>query len=303
MSGPEPSLLRSLDNWAAAHPWHPRVLPFFVYIVCLALMGFADSIDPRLYPALYVIQCTAVTWLLVRHRKLLPEMTLTFHWLAVPVGVGVFVAWVALGWWMAGEFPERWDALLHGRYIAMKDYPDDAVPRFATDDSRYDTFFETMGPTLGWTTLALRLLGMSLLVPVFEELFIRSLMLRSLSDRRKTWLGLKQVLCDVPIIGESFIHTKAGADASRQNPVFGEQFESTPLGKLTVFGVVASTFVFMLSHVPRDWPGIWACGVAYCLLVGATGRRKGLGPVIWAHGITNALLWVYTVHTGDWQFL
>jgi len=25
--------------------------------------------------------------------------------------------------------------------------------------------------------------------------------------------------------------------------------------------------------------------------------------VIWAHCITNALLWAYTVWTGDWQFL
>ena len=44
------------------------------------------------------------------------------------------------------------------------------------------------------------------------------------------------------------------------------------------------------------------CGVAYCLLLMVT-RKKGLGPVIWAHGITNALLWVYTIQTDVWRFL
>jgi hypothetical protein len=33
------------------------------------------------------------------------------------------------------------------------------------------------------------------------------------------------------------------------------------------------------------------------------GRQMGLGPVIWAHGLTNAALWGYTLYTGDWRFL
>ena len=44
------------------------------------------------------------------------------------------------------------------------------------------------------------------------------------------------------------------------------------------------------------------CALAYCLLLSVT-RAKGLGPVCWAHGITNALLWGYTVYYGNWQFL
>jgi len=89
---------------------------------------------------------------------------------------------------------------------------------------------------------------------------------------------------------------------ANQPLMFTREFNRTPFGVLSVFGVIASTFVFMLSHFPRDWPGIWVCGVAYCLLLAAT-RHKGLGPVVWAHGITNALLWVYTLNTGNWQFL
>jgi hypothetical protein len=31
--------------------------------------------------------------------------------------------------------------------------------------------------------------------------------------------------------------------------------------------------------------------------------RLGLGPIIWSHGLTNALLWLYTLTSDDWRFL
>jgi hypothetical protein len=42
--------------------------------------------------------------------------------------------------------------------------------------------------------------------------------------------------------------------------------------------------------------------VIYCLVLAAT-RARGLGPVVWTHGITNAALWAYTLYTDDWRFL
>lgn len=304
LAEPSGTILGRFDRWMAAHVWHPRITPFFVYITLLAVITFVEPSVPWLYPPLYVLQCAVVLWLLWRYRKLTPELTLKFHWLAVPVGVFVAAAWIALGWAMSGEFGRRWEALAAGDPIGMIPYTGGGInrPYFATDAADVETFIDTMGPTYGWVALSLRLLGMSLVVPLFEELFIRSLMLRTLSSARGTWLGVKQVMCDVPLIGEWFMHTKVGERATRQPPAFSPMFKSTPLGKLTVFGVFASTFVFMLSHTPRDWPSIWVCGVAYCLLLAAT-ARKGLGPVVWAHGITNALLWAYTVWTWDWQFL
>ncbi len=317
-------LLSKLDQQMAAHVWYPRLLPFFVYISFLALIGLdgllarlasmtarvaplshAFSVaaelwrHPLVYPLMYVAQCTVVLWLLCRYRKLTPELKLSFHWLAVPVGVFVLVAWVVLGWMMAGEFSQRWQALMDGQLLGS------LSPKAAEADFRLP---QNMGYTMGWTALILRLAGMSIVVPMFEEMFIRSLMLRGLSDRRRTWIGLQQLFCDLPVIGEWFIHTKAGERASRHPAVFSPMFVETPLGKLTVFGVCASTLVFMFSHVFRDWPGVWVCGISYCLLLGYTTRNgkdqaRGLGPVIWAHGITNALLWVYTIYSGDWQFL
>ncbi len=233
---------------------------------------------PFTYPLTYTIQCSLVVYLLWRYRKLLPELTLSFHWLSVPVGVGVAVAWVWMGLWMVETFPDR----------------------FA--DQGTESFFLEMGTTVGWTAFVLRLIGMSVAVPLFEELFIRSLILRSFHRFRPTMIGLVQVIQDLPLIGEWLMHTSIGDKADRHPPVFGPQFKNTPLGALSVFGVAVSTLIFTIHHLPRDWPGCVMCGLAYCLLLSAT-RHKGLGPVCWAHGITNALLWVYTLYTGDWQFL
>ncbi len=272
----------------ALHPWHPRLVPFAVYGIFLAPIGLARTWIPVAYPFVYVVQCGLVVWLLWRYRKLLPELTLTFDWLAVPVAVIVFVAWVGLGWLVDGDFAVRWHALLAG-----------APPTPSPEDFRTP---HLMGPVLGWIAIVLRLLGMSLVVPLFEELFDRSLILRSLSHWRQTAIGVVQMAQDLPLIGDWLIHTDLARRASRHAPTFGPQFLSTPLGRLTGFGVLTSTTVFMFSHVNRDKPAAVFCGLSFCLLLAAT-RKKGLGPVIWAHGITNALLMVYTLHTGDWQFL
>jgi len=272
-----PALMR-LDQWMAQNPWHPRFLPFLVYVGLLPIIATLYDWVPATYPIIYTVQCAVVVWLLWRYRQLLPELTLTFHWLSIPVGVFVAVAWIWLGNQMVGLYPEKF-----------------APPADAN-------MFERLGETVGWIAFSLRLVGMSIVVPLFEELFIRSLLLRSLHHFRPTAIGLVQIVQDLPLVGEWLIHTSIGSQADRHPPVFGPQFERTPLGALSIFGVVASTFVFTIHHVQRDWLGCIVCALAYCFLLTAT-RRKGLGPTCWAHGITNALLWAYTLQTGDWKFL
>jgi membrane protease YdiL (CAAX protease family) len=304
------SPLAGFDQWMAAHPWHPRVVPLIIYLLMLSAIQFVPDGPPISYlqPVLYVLQCGVVLWLLWRYRRLLPEMTLAFDWRAVPVGVGVFVVWVVLGWLTAGEFSARWDAMLDGQPIGLIDYGSPSVDKPALATNAADGPFDfrhpaMMGLAVGWVALVLRLLGMSIVVPLFEELFTRSLLLRSFHNPRRTAIGLLHFLLDLPVIGEWIAQTRLGRRADAHEPVFGPEFHRIPLGALSVFGIAASTFVFMLNHGLRDWPGTIVCGIAYSLLVGVTGRTKGLGPVIWAHGITNALLWTYVVVTGDWQFL
>ncbi len=261
----------------AEHPWHPRVAPFLVYGLFLALIDFALPLAPASYPLLYAIQCSLVVWLLWRYRKLMPELTLSFHWLALPVGGGVFFAWVEIGKAMVGWAPAR----------------------FATTEPHA---IEQMDPMLRQVSMTFRLIGMSVVVPLLEEPFVRSMVLRSMHRFRPTMVAAVQFVADLPLVGEWFMHTDLAKRADKYPRVMGEMFNRTPLGRLSVFGVLISTAIFTSYHLPRDWPAAIVCGIAYCLLLAVT-RRKGLGPVIWAHGITNALLWAYTLRTGDWQFL
>lgn len=294
---PEPSIttqttsdagtwLTALDGWMARNPWHPRVTPFLVYIAFLPLISLGRSWSLTTYPLLYALQTGLVAWLLWRYRRLLPELTLRFHWLAVPVGVGVIAAWIALGEVMIALSPS-W-------------FGPEGQPHY----------FEQMrqqSAGLYWLSLVLRLLGMSLLVPLFEELFVRSACLRGLHSARKTGVAMVQLLEDVPLVGEWVMESKLGKRFADHPPMFTQQLTQQPLGALTAFGVTASTLVFMVNHVMRDWPGAIVCGLAWCALVGWTNRAGkrplGLGPVVWSHAVANACLWAWCVWYGDWKWM
>ncbi|WP_428387841.1 CPBP family glutamic-type intramembrane protease [Mucisphaera sp.] len=323
------SLWARLDAWVESNPWHPRVLPFFVYILALMIIGLGSTVEsiPGLQAVgqawqsapvqvvLYTAQCLLVLYLLWRYRRLTPELNLKFHWLAIPTGVFLVIAWVGLGWLMAGEFQPRYQAMVDGQPIGAIDYLNtDAEPGvFATTDDhpiREMTHDDGAEQTFGYLLLFLRLLGMSIVVPLFEELFIRSAMVRGLQKPGPTIRGVGQILCDMPVIGDMLMNTRFGERVSREEPILTRQLVLTPVGAMTLWAVFASTLVFSLSHVLRDWPGCFACGIVWCWLVWYTNRpslpehkRLGIGPIAWSHGITNALLWAYTVYTDDWQFL
>jgi hypothetical protein len=269
--------LAGLDDWMALHPWHPRVAPFLVYIFLLPVIDWGVSWNVHVYPLLYGLQCGLTAWLLWRYRRLTPELTLKLHWLAIPVGVAVTWAWIEMGRWMEATWPAR----------------------FVSDEPHY---LPQMHEPVRYVALGMRLLGMSILVPIFEEMFIRSLLLRSFHRPGPLLATVLQVVEDLPGIGDWLMGKPWAMEARRQREVLGQAFLATPLGALSVFGVTMSTLVFVAHHVPRDWPATVVCALAYCGLLWAT-RGKGLGPVIWAHGITNALLWGYSVGWNDWRFL
>ena len=306
-----PTRLQQLDTWMEASPLHPRIVPYFAYVALLAVIGYAREPAPWTYPILYTGQCLLVAWLLWRYRKLTPEMNFRFHWLVVPSAVFLTVGWVALGWLMAGELGTRWSALMNGEPIGMFDYSsDNAEPnRFASTEPHYFEEQLNTSPALAWTSLSLRLLGMSLLVPFFEELMMRSLVLRSFQRVQQTAIGIVQVAEDLPIVGDWIMKQDWGKRYAAMPNQFARQFHETPVGAITVFGIFASSVIFSLGHLPRDWPGAMLCGAVWCLMLwwtnrAALGERKlALGPIIWSHGLTNALLWAYCVWSGDWQFM
>lgn len=275
-----PGALAKLDAFMAAHPAHPRFVPLAVYLIFLSLIVAAQDHTHYAYPPLYALQCGVVAWLLWRYRRLTPEVTLSFHWSVIPSALFVLVMWIALGEGMTRLFPGTFDS---------------------TEPHPFELMRET-SPPLFYTSLSMRLLGMSLLVPFVEELFNRSLLLRCLHGARASWMGVLQMLQDMPLIGEWVMERQSAIRAASLPGQFRAQFEATALGTLSLFGVVASSIVFMMVHMTRDKPAAFLTGVTWCLMLAWT-RRKGLGPVIWSHGLTNALLWAYVIYTNDWRFL
>lgn len=321
--GPPQGALAKLDAWMEANPWNPRATPFFVYVLGLlaAQMIAGGSFGlPKLTliePAIYTVQVGLVVFLLIRYRHLLPELNIKFHWLAVPTGVGLLLAWVYLGYfsnWMADQLSGMPGIGAYASWIVPthEQLPGNTSNKHSFTDNR-----ETYGEVWFWASMSLRLIGMSLVVPLFEELWVRSAVLRGMFDPRKTWTAIIQLASDMPIIGEPISQSKVGQRAAQAEPMFTEQLNENRVGQISFFAIIASTVIFMLAHQRRDYLGCIACGVVWCWLVWITnkpkkgetwadqppGGRMGIGPIAWSHGITNALLWSWTLWTDDWQFL
>ena len=165
-----------------------RVAPFLVFMGWLALRGAAPESDAWGFDSrwLYAMNLVAVGGLLAFWWRSYGELaranapTLGEAALSVAVGFGVFALWIQLDapWMQIGEPSARF------------------VP-VAADGS------------LLWPLIAVRWLGAALLVPVMEELFWRSFLMR--------WL---------------------------QQPVF----EGLDPRRVGLRAVLLSTFVFMLAH-------------------------------------------------------
>ncbi len=165
-----------------------RVVPFAAFMVLLAVRGAVPEdgswgIDPRwLYGVTVLVVGGLLAWFWREYGELVSQTlpSLTEVALAVAVGLVVFGLWINLDapWMRLGEPSAGF------------------VPKDANGQ-------------LLWPLIAVRWVGASLLVPVMEELFWRSFLMR--------WV---------------------------QSP----QFESVVPQQVGLKAVVLSTFVFMLAH-------------------------------------------------------
>jgi CAAX prenyl protease-like protein len=215
-----------------------RVAPFAVFMAVLALRGMAPAddswgFDVRWLYALQVLVPAALLALWWREygelsRQTLP--TLREAAFAVAAGAAVFGLWIHL------DAP--WMTLNTAATEAF-------VPR-------------TAAGALDWPLIAVRSAGAALLVPVMEELFWRSFLMR--------WL---------------------------QAPLF----EAVLPQRVGLKALVLSTFVFVLAHTL--WLAAAIAGLIYAALYIRSGK---LWLAVIAHAVTNGLLAVWVVATGNWQF-
>ena len=165
-----------------------RALPFLSFMVLLALRGAAQQfgvagIDPQwLYGLTVALVGAMLLWWRREYGELARQLRPSLHeaaW-AVCVGLAVFGLWIRLDapWMSFGE-------------PSASFRPVDAQGQ------------------LQWALVAVRLAGAALLVPVMEELFWRSFLMRWVQDVR---------------------------------------FEAVPPQHVGLRAVVLSTFVFMLAH-------------------------------------------------------
>lgn len=212
-----------------------RIAPFALFMLLLALRGAlpADAgFDPRW---VYGITVAAVGGLLWHFRRQYGELARQTwpqarEWaLAICTGLAVFLLWIQLDapWMQLGEPSAAF------------------VPLNAAGG-------------LDWPLIVVRWIGAALLVPVMEELFWRSYLMR--------WLARPQ-------------------------------FEAVDPARVGIKAIVLSTFVFMLAHTL--WLAAIVAGLAYALLYVRTGKLWV--PVI-AHAVTNGVLGIWVVATGQWQF-
>jgi uncharacterized protein len=213
-----------------------RIAPFVLFMVLLFARG---NVPPAMLPFdvrwIYGIAVLAVGGLMLwfwrqygeLDRQNLPSLQETG--LAVLVGVAVFVLWINL----------------------------DAKPLRIGEATATFTPLDSNGQII-WPLAVVRWIGASLLVPVMEELFWRSFLMR--------WI-------DRP------------------------QFETVVPQQVTMKAIVLSTFVFMLAHTL--WLAAIIAGLAYAWLFVRTGKLWV--PVI-AHAVTNGVLGIWVLMTGNWAF-
>ena len=214
-----------------------RIVPFVAFMALLALRGAlpdagTEGFDPRwIYGLTVLLVGGLLAWFWREYGELVAQTLPSASEAALAVGVGVlvFALWINLDapWMRLGDASAPFTPL-------------DAAGR------------------IDWPLAVVRWVGAALVVPLMEELFWRSFLMR--------WIQ-------------------------------SAQFETVPPQRVGPKAIVLGTFVFMLAHTL--WLAAVIAGLAYALLYVRTGK---LWVPIIAHAVTNGVLGVWVVATGNWSF-
>ncbi|MFQ5901046.1 MAG: CAAX prenyl protease-related protein [Thermodesulfobacteriota bacterium] len=225
--------------------WFPRVFPFFLFIAFIALEGLVDILSPYhpflttfaeydsylFYPVKTVLAAAALFFFWNRYSEIdLRQIFLKKNLLSgLFAGIAVFILWINMDWGFAAQGQAK----------------------------GFNPFIFNI-PLLTVVLISFRLFGAFVVVPVFEEIFWRSFIIRF---------------------------------------IINPEFEEVPIGRFTWPSFVISSILFGLEH--NLWLAGIMAGVSYSLVVYYT---KNLNTAILAHGVTNLLLGIYVLSTGNWQF-
>ena len=229
------------DEQAAleGHGWWPYLVPYAVFVVITTFAPrFPDAFAPWLLAIKPAFVLGLVLWF--RAQGAYPEwrgagarIGLTGGLLDILVGLALTAVWVMPFVWFPELRPEpgdEFDAAMAGEeFVAL--------------------------------VLGLRLFGYALVTPIFEELFIRSFVMRV-------------------------------ADAWEV-----EDFRNLPIARYTPISMLVTVVVFTMGHVPWEY---WVC-VPWVFLSNLWFYyRKSLSAVMLLHATTNAALWALAIWGEGW---
>lgn len=179
-------------------PIIPYIVPYLVFILFSYMSPYAEQLGYFIYPVKTVVTAT----LLFYWAKSYTEIHLSFSIVSVIVGIFAFLLWIGLTEYMPFNY-------------------------FHPPSEGYNPIKESGALTI--FVVIFRLGGAVLVVPVFEELFIRSFAIRF------------------------FINT--------------DDFKSVRVGTFTWFSCIASVVIFAAGHKMWEWPAALAVGILYTLLL------------------------------------
>jgi len=216
----------------------PRIVPFVLFMAFIAfesVIGWPGSAEHSLlslwlYPVRTAVVLGSLVYLWSAYSELRNPIIASWRegLVVVVVGVVVYAAWVRMDW--------SW---------AMQGQP-----------TGYNPFQAGAGAAV--VLAVIRIFGAAIVVPVMEELFWRSFLIRFLVK---------------------------------------SPFSSVPLGTFSPLSFGATVILFGLEH--HLWLAGMMAGVSYNLLLYYTRR---LWPCILAHAITNLILGVHVLITGEWHW-
>lgn len=211
-----------------------RILPFITYIFFILVADLLGRLGWNVHDLrwLYAVKISAVMLMLVIFRHHYTELRdarlgLGAAIVALVTGAVVLVLWVSLNAdWMIIGSPDGFNPITDGR--------------------------------IDWLMVAMRIFGAALVVPVMEELFWRSFLMR--------WID--------------------GAD-----------FEKVEPAKVSLKAFVVTVLLFGFEH--NLWLAGIVAGAAFSVLYV---RHRTLWSPILAHALTNGLLGLWIVYTGNWTY-
>jgi len=200
------------ESWTA-----PYVAPFFVFMLFLiSVNGFFPDQHFILYPIKISLVIGALAW----YWRVLPSLTPTAPLASVTIGIVGVIAWIGLDPWAL-----KLDALIETAYncgVSALHLPAWQVDITGAAPKGRNPFL-LYPPEIAWVLFAIRVAGISLCVPVMEELFWRGFLMR--------WL-------------------------------ISEDFTRVPLGTYVPFSFWVTTAFFAMAH-GAEWPLAVIVGMLY----------------------------------------